>query len=273
MIKNKLKQEWDAGRPTINGWLSINSPFVAEIMAEQGYDSLTVDMQHGALSYEGMLSMLQAMRASEITPMVRVPWNHPPDIMKALDAGAYGIICPMINTKEQAEEFVKCLRYPPLGERSFGPTRVNFSAGSGYASEAAVNVCGFAMIETAEAVKNINAIVSTKGLDGVYIGPADLTLGVTNGRLAPGFDRQESEMTEVIKNILTSAKSAGIRAGIHCGSSAYAAKAISWGFDFTTLSNDVRLLVSGASEMVNEARGLINGVEITPRVKSTSEGY
>ena len=272
MKKNKLKEEWAAGRSTLNGWLSINSSFAAEIMAEQGYDSLTVDMQHGALSYEGMLSMLQALRASGVVPMVRVPWNHPPDIMKALDAGAYGIICPMINSRAEAQAFVNCLRYPPDGDRSFGPTRVNFSAGGGYASEASDNICGFAMIETAEAVKNIYEIVSTPGLDGIYIGPADLTLGVTNGRLAPGFDRQESEMTEVILKILTAAKSAGIQAGIHCGSSAYAAKAVNWGFNFTTLANDVRILASGASEMVTEARQLVFGekkIEL-PQIKSES---
>ena len=98
MIANKLKMKWADNKATLNGWLSINSSFVAEIMAAQGYDSLTVDMQHGAIGYEGMLSMLQAMRASGVTPMVRVPWNQPADIMKALDAGAYGIICPLIYT-------------------------------------------------------------------------------------------------------------------------------------------------------------------------------
>ena len=273
LIKNKLKREWSSGRGTLNGWLSINSAFTAEIMANQGYDSVTVDMQHGALDYEGMLSMLQAVRASGVVPMVRVPWNHPPDIMKALDAGAYGIICPMINTKDEAKSFVSCLRYPPHGERSFGPTRANFSAGAGYATEASANICGFAMIETAKAVKNIVDIVSTDGLDGVYIGPADLTLGVTNGRLAPGFDREETEMTEVIMKILDAAKSAGIRAGIHCGSPIYAAQAIGWGFDFATLSNDVRILVSGASSMITEARSLISGNEKVEIPDNSSEVY
>ena len=273
LIKNRLKQEWSLGHATLNGWLSINSTFTAEIMANQGYDSVTVDMQHGALDYEGMLSMLQAVRASGVVPMVRVPWNHPPDIMKALDAGAYGIICPMINCRVEANAFVRCLRYPPHGDRSFGPTRANFSAGEGYASEASANICGFAMIETAKAVDNIGEIASTDGLDGVYIGPADLTLGVTNGRLTPGFDRKENEMTEVIMKILDAAKSAGIRAGIHCGSPIYAAKAIGWGFDFATLSNDVRILVSGASSMITEARSLISGNEKVEIPDNSSEVY
>ena len=273
LIKNKLKHEWSLGQATLNAWLSINSAFTAEIIANQGFDSITVDMQHGALDYEGMLSMLQAVRASGVVPMVRVPWNHPPDIMKALDAGAYGIICPMINCRDEAEAFVRCLRYPPYGERSFGPTRVNFSAGNGYATEASSNICGFAMIETAKAVANIAEIVSTDGLDGVYIGPADLTLGVTNGRLTPGFDREEPEMTEVIMKILDAAKSAGIRAGIHCGSPTYAAKAVGWGFDFVTLSNDVRILVSGASGMVIQARSLISGNKKVEIPDNSSEVY
>ena len=129
MIRNNLKTRWDAGEPTINGWLSIASPFVAEIMAAQGYDSVTIDLQHGAVDYQCALGMLQAMRASGVVPMVRVPWLDPGAIMKALDAGAYGIICPMVNTRADAERLVSYLRYPPLGTRSFGPTRATFSAG------------------------------------------------------------------------------------------------------------------------------------------------
>ena len=129
MIRNKLKQLWAEGRPTINGWLSIGNPFTAEIMAAQGYDSITIDVQHGALDYSSVLPMFQAMRASGVVPMARVPWLEPGIIMKVLDAGAYGVICPMVNTPEQAAEFVSYVRYPPLGQRSFGPTRANFVGG------------------------------------------------------------------------------------------------------------------------------------------------
>lgn len=258
MIKNKLKEKWALGQGTINGWLSINSPFVAEIMAEQGYDSVTIDMQHGAVSYEGALGMLQAMRASGVVPLVRVPWNEPGVIMKALDAGAYGIICPMVNTAEDAGRLVSSMRYPPLGQRSFGPTRANFSAGAGYASEANSQILCLAMIETAEAMENLEAIVATPGLDGVYIGPADLTLGITNGALAPGFDREEPEMLEAIHKIRNAAAASGIRACIHCGTPEYAARAIGWGFNMTTLSNDVRLLASQANTTVAKARALLS---------------
>lgn len=257
MIANELKKRWAAGDATLNGWLSIASTFTAEIVAEQDYDSVTIDLQHGALGYSDFVPMLQAMRASGVVPMARVPWLEPGIVMKVLDAGAYGVICPMINTRADAEILVSCTRYPPHGQRSFGPTRVNFSAGPGYAAEANDEVICFAMIETAEAVKNLEDIVATPGLDGVYIGPADLTLGVANGRLAPGFDRQEEEMIAVIRQILDAAKSAGIRAGLHCGSAEYAARAIGWGFDLVSLPNDVRLLAAAAKTSVDETRALI----------------
>ena len=136
MIPNKLKRLWSEGKPTINGWCSIGNAFTAEIMAAQGYDSVTIDVQHGALDYSSVLPMLQAMRASSVVPMARVPWLEPGIIMKVLDAGAYGVICPMVNTAEQAAEFVSYMRYPPLGQRSFGPTRVSFAAGADYGAEA-----------------------------------------------------------------------------------------------------------------------------------------
>ncbi len=257
MIPNQLRRKWAKGEPTINGWLSIGSPFTAEIMAAQGYDSVTVDIQHGALDYAHMLPMFQAMRASGVVPMARVPWLDPGIIMKALDGGAYGIICPMINTRDDAEKLVASMRYPPLGARSFGPTRVNFAAGADYASQANGEIVALAMIETATGVENLDDIVTTPGLDGVYIGPADLTLGVANGRLAPGFDRREPEMVAVIKRILAAAKGAGIRACIHCGTPDYAAEAIAWGFDMVTVSNDVRLLAGAAGASVRRTRALI----------------
>lgn len=272
MIPNGLKRKWQDGQATINGWLSIGNGFTAEIMAEQGYDSLTVDIQHGFLDYNDAKGMLQAMRASGVTPLARVPWLEPGIIMKVLDAGAYGVICPMVNTAEQAAQLVDAMRYPPKGNRSFGPTRVNFSAGAGYASEANDNLLALAMIETAEAVANVEAICSTPGLDGIYIGPADLTLGVKQGQLAPGFDRREPEMIAVIQQVLAAAKSAGIRAGLHCGSPAYAAQAIGWGFDMITLSNDVRILAAAASAGVRETRELIGQTADAP-AEGTDKGY
>ena len=272
MVPNGIRALWSEGKAAINGWLSTDSPFVAEIMAAQGYDCLTIDLQHGFVGYDAARGMLQTMRASEVTPMVRVPWLDPADIMKALDAGAYGIICPMVNTREEAEKLVSYVRYPPHGVRSFGPTRVNFSAGADYGQHADAEVLCFAMIETAEAMRNLEAIVSTPGLDGVYIGPADLTLGLTGRTYPTGFDREEPEMIEAIKRVLQAAHNAGIRACLHNGSAAYAAKAVGWGFDLVTISNDVRLLAGAASASVAEARKLI-GTAPMPSQTPTRGGY
>ena len=226
MIANKLKRLWAEGKPTLNGWCSIGNAFTAEIMAAQGYDSVTVDVQHGALDYSSLLPMLQAMRASGVVPMARVPWLEPGIIMKALDAGAYGIICPMVNNAAQAAEFVSYMRYPPLGQRSFGPTRVSFAAGADYGAHANDEMLAFAMIETAEGMANLAAIAATPGLDGLYVGPADLTLGLAQGRLAPGFDREEPEMIAALQEIVAACKANGIRAALHCGTPEYAARAI-----------------------------------------------
>ena len=257
MTPNTIRRLWSEGKPVLNAWLSIGNAFSAEIIAEQGYDAVTIDQQHGFLSYEAMSAMLQAIKAGTATPMVRVPWLSAGDIMKALDAGAIGIICPMINSRAEAEQFVSYMRYPPLGQRSFGPTRAVFAHGADYGQKADAEVLCLAMIETADGMKNLDGIVTTPGLDGVYVGPADLTLGLTGRKYPTGFDREEPEIVAAIKTILAKAHQAGIKACLHCGSPAYAAKAIGWGFDLVTLLNDVRLLAAAAKSNLTETRNLI----------------
>ncbi len=260
MTGNRLREIWAEGKPVINGWLSIGNAFSAEIMAAQGYDSLTIDGQHGALDYSDILPMLQAMRASGVVAIVRVPWLEPGSIMKALDAGAFGVICPMVNTAAQAAEFVSYVRYAPQGTRSYGPTRVTFAAGSDYAGRANSEVLAFAMVETAEALSNLDAIVATPGLDGIYVGPSDLTLSVTQGRLPFGFDREEPEMIAHFQRIAAACKANGIRAALHCGTPEYARRAVGWGYDMTTVGGDVRFLAQGASVTIERFRELTGGV-------------
>ncbi|GLO69674.1 2,4-dihydroxyhept-2-ene-1,7-dioic acid aldolase [Phaeobacter inhibens] len=255
MKKNKLKQLWAAGKPAMNGWCSIGNPFTAEIMAAQGYDSVTIDIQHGALDYGDALPMLQAMKASGATLMARVPWRDPGYIMKALDAGAMGIICPMINNRAEAEEFVSYMRYPPHGQRSFGPTRAAVAM-QGYGVAANNEVLALAMIETADGMANLDEIAATPGLDGIYVGPADLTLGTQKGRLPPGFDRQEPEMIALIKQIAEACKVNDIAACLHCGTADYSAQAIGWGYNLTTVGGDSRLLAGAAGASVAAWRKL-----------------
>ena len=130
MRENRVRTIWQSGEAAVNGWLHIPSSWSAEIMSHQGWDSLTVDMQHGLMDYQTALTMLQAVSTTPVTPLARVPWNEPGIIGRMLDAGAYGIICPMINTRADAEAFVGACRYAPQGYRSLGPTRANLYAGS-----------------------------------------------------------------------------------------------------------------------------------------------
>lgn len=249
---NRIRDQWDKGLPVLNGWLSMPGMLSAEVMSRQGFQSLTIDMQHGLIGHEAMIGQLGVIDAARVAPMVRVPSRRSDLIASALDSGAIGIIGPLINTAAQAQDFAAELRYPPIGARSFGPTRAGFVYGAAYADEANESVVGLAMIETAEAVGNLDDILKVPGLDGVYIGPADLTLNLSGPSLRRGFDREEPQMIATIQDILCAAHAEGKKAGLHCGSAAYALRAIEWGFDLVTLSNDLRLLSGAASRIVED---------------------
>jgi 4-hydroxy-2-oxoheptanedioate aldolase len=254
-----LRAIWAAGHVSLNGWCSIGNAFTAEIMAAQGFDSITVDMQHGALDYTDLLPMLQAMRASGATLMARVQWLDPSQVMKALDAGVMGVICPMIGTAEEAARLVSYMRYPPEGIRSHGPTRAVYAHGRDYAAGANARVLAFAMIETAEGLANLEGILATPGLDGIYVGPNDLTLSVSEGRLPSGLDREEPEMQAHLQAIAEACTRHGRIAGIHCGTVDYADRATGWGYRMVTVGGDVRFLSAGAAEAVAGFRRLTGG--------------
>lgn len=251
-----LRQLWASGAPTINAWCLIGNPFVAEIMAAQGFDSLTVDMQHGALDDTDLLPMLQAMRASGATLLARVPWLDPAQVMRALDVGAEGVICPMVNTAEEAARFVSYMRYPPAGQRSFGPVRAGLLKGPDYPRTANAELLAIAMIETATGFANLDEIVATPGLDGIYVGPADLSLSLSQGRLAPGMDREEPEIVTALQTIVAACQRRGIIAALHCGTPEYAHRAVGWGYRMVTVGSDMRFLSEGAAQAVAGFRAL-----------------
>ena len=145
---NRIREIWAEGKAVVNSWLGIPSSFSAEVMAHAGWDSLVVDMQHGMIDYQTMVTMLQGISTTNTVPLVRVPWNDPAHIQKALDAGAYGIICPMINNRAEAEKFVGSMRYAPLGYRSSGPIRAALYGGADYHLKANDIVVALGMIET-----------------------------------------------------------------------------------------------------------------------------
>ena len=236
MRKNKLKKIFKEGKAAINGWIEIPSSYSAETMAHQGWDSLTIDMQHGAISQSDVLQIFQAISTTDVVPMARLNWNEPGQIMKVLDYGAYGIICPMVSNREQAEKFVQACLYPPKGYRSFGPTRGFMYGGSDYVDHANDEILKIAMIETKQALQELDKIMSTKGIDGVYIGPADLSLAI--GEKA-GFDKPEGHPTyEQMLNILSHAKKHNLISGIHNATPEYAKKMIDLGFQIVTVGSD-----------------------------------
>ena len=224
MRKNKLKEMFKEGKPIINGWLQIPSGFSAEVMAHQGWDSCTIDMQHGVVDYHNAVDMLQAVSTTNVTPLARVNWNEPGQIMKILDAGCYGIICPMVSNKKEAQNFVNACVYPPKGYRSFGPIRGLLYGGKDYAKHADDEILKLAMIETKEALEKLDEILDTEFLDGIYIGPADLSLALNE---EPGFDKAENTKAyNEISRILEAAKKRGLLAAIHNGTADYAIKMI-----------------------------------------------
>ncbi len=252
MRKNNLRKLIKEGKPIVNGWLQIPHSYPAEVMANQGYDSLTIDMQHGVIDYPNALQMLQAISTTDVVPMARVNWNEPGQIMKILDAGAYGVICPMVSNRKETEAFVHACLYPPKGYRSYGPIRGLLYGGPDYGKHANDEILKFAMIETKESLSNLDEIMSTKGLDGIYIGPADLSLAVG---AEPSFDIPEtSPVFKVILEILKHAKKNNIIPAIHNMSPEYAEKMIKLGFKLVTVGTDQRYMSAGAKAAIDKIK-------------------
>ena len=210
MRKNTVKEIWDGGGYAINGWCSIPSSFSAEIMAHQGFDSITIDMQHGLVDYQTAVTMLQAISTTAVIPFTRVPWRDPARLMKVLDAGSYGIICPMINNADDAEALVAACKYPPRGFRSFGPIRAKYYGGGGthgggdYHQFADEETLVIPQIETREAIKNLDEILAVPGsaastsarqtsLWPSVTSPAKVKASPRSKRRSPSFWRRRSD--------------------------------------------------------------------------------
>ena len=252
MRENRLRTIWREDGTVVNGWLHVPSSFSAEVMAHAGYDSLTIDMQHGPVDYGSLVPMLQAISTTDTVPVVRVPWHDPGLIMQVLDAGCYAVICPMVNTREQAEAFVGACRYPPGGYRSFGPYRATLYAGQDYTDHADDTVVTIAMIETRQALEDLDGILDVAGLDAVFVGPSDLGQSLGYG---PGVDREEPEVIEAIDKVLAAARDRGLAAGIFAGSSGYASRMVEKGFRFVNVSTDAQLMAKAAAGVVADLKG------------------
>ena len=258
MRENRVRTLWAENLAAINGWLHIPSAWSAEVMAHQGWDSLTIDMQHGMMGMETAIQMLQAVSTTDVVPMARVNWNSPGDIMKLLDAGAYGIVCPMIETGEECEAFVGACRFPPLGYRSLGPTRARVYAGEDYAERANDTVITLAMIETQKGYDNRDEIMSVEGLDGVFVGIGDLRLTMT-GRA--GLEASDAVLDAALDELLATAKRHGVVAGVFAAGPDHGIELIRRGYRIVSVMTDTAILGSAAAGLVDTVRaggGVVN---------------
>jgi 4-hydroxy-2-oxoheptanedioate aldolase len=247
---NTVKEKWSRGEVTYGGWLSIPSSFSAEVMAHQGFDWLCIDMQHGVIDYQVAVTMLQAISTTAATPIVRVPWNEFGIIGRMLDAGAMGIIVPMVNTPGEARAAVAACRYFPAGARSYGPTRAALYAGADYFDHANEEVACIPMIETKQALAGLDDILSVPGIDAVYVGPADMS--ITLG-LPPRMDNGGA-FEDARVAIAEGCKRHGVTAGTH-GNAHLARKHADAGYRMITVYHDVVALASGAAADLTTARG------------------
>ena len=248
----RLRDVWD-GRATYGGWLTMPGTVSAEIVGRAGYDWVCIDTQHGLIGYDAMVPMLQALTASGSPTFVRVAWNEPATIMKALDAGAEGVIVPMVNTVEQARAAVGACRYAPHGYRSWGPIRPRMIDPT-FSVDSAQDVVCAVMCETVEAMGNLDRILEVPGIDAVFVGPNDLA--VSMGIRGSSYAGENPEHRAAMERIGAAAVAHGTTAGIMCGSPEVAQQWRALGFRMLAIDSDARLLAKGAEGDAKRCREL-----------------
>ncbi len=254
MRESATKAKWRRGDVTYGAWLSIPSAFSAEVVAHEGFDWVCIDMQHGVIDYQVAVTMLLALNTTETTPFVRVPWNEYGIIGKMLDAGAMGIIIPMVNSVEEARAAVAACRYAPAGARSYGPTRAGLYAGADYFEHADAEIACIPMIETKRALQSLDDILDVPGIDAVYVGPADMS--ITLG-MQPRMDNGGA-FEEARQRIAAACSKRGIVPGIH-GDASLAARHAAAGYRMITITSDITAIAAGSSHDLALVRG--NGAD------------
>jgi 4-hydroxy-2-oxoheptanedioate aldolase len=251
MRTNKIKQLWREGNIATIGWISTGDTYTAETMANMGYDALVIDMQHGmGITADKAIHCIQVISTTDTTPIVRVPWNAPEHIQYTLDAGAYGIIIPMVNNYEEAKRAVGACLYPPLGYRSMAPNRVLYYSGNDYPDKSNEEIITLIMVETVEAINNLEEMSKVPGLDGFYVGPNDLavSLGIT-----PGIDAlQNSKHIEACQRVLDVSQKTGLIPCHHGPGPKEAARRFREGFKMCQIGNDIDLIKKGSISALEE---------------------
>ncbi len=254
MRENRMKRLLKQGKPVVGCVLSIPEPYVAESLGRYGFDFILIDMQHNPLTAAQLQEMLIALHPSESTVIVRAAWNDQTYINMVLDVGAEGVILPWVNTPEQARAAVSAAKYPPEGRRSWGPRRAGAIYGGDfeeYAAKANDNVLVLPQIEHVEAVKNLDAILTTKGVDGIMIGPADLafSMGYVTGR-------SNQQVDDMIQKVLDGCLRHGVPWGMFTGGMDQARKWLLRGGLIATGGSDTGFIAAGAAQMLKEAKAL-----------------
>jgi 4-hydroxy-2-oxoheptanedioate aldolase len=267
MRKNGLKKIIKEGGVAANGWLSIPSSFSAEIVANCGFDAVTVDLQHGMIDFSQALTMFQAISTTNATPLGRPTSSSAVEIMKLLDAGAYGVICPQVDTAEIARTVVSACRYPPVGTRSFGPPRGVLYGGADYYPNANDEILAIVMIESRQAVENLDEILDVEGIDGIYIGPNDLSLSFGGG---PGCF-PEGKIGETIELIRKRAADRGIFSGIYCADVDMCIKRIDQGFQLVNVGNDAAALKVSFLAQIDRIKTKVMGADAN--TETSDSGY
>jgi 4-hydroxy-2-oxoheptanedioate aldolase len=247
-----LRAKWKAGETAFGAFAALPCGFAAELLAVDGVDYIVIDQQHGLVDYQASLDMLRAIEGRGRVALTRVPANQGWMIGKALDAGIQGVIVPMVNTAAEANEAVMACRYQPRGTRSFGPVRAQVIMNTRDVATVGDSVLCFVMVETRQGVENVEAIAATPGLDGIYVGPADLALGLG---LPPNLDKEEPEHVAAVQKILAACNRNKIIAGIQCGNGKSARKFSDQGFRFVTFTKDSSILPSSVEKEARAALG------------------
>jgi 4-hydroxy-2-oxoheptanedioate aldolase len=255
MLDYRMREMWNRDELVISCWLMSGSPSVAESLGHVGYDVAVVDMQHSPMGYNEVYTTLLALSASNASPIVRVPGHEPSWTQRTLDAGAHGVMCPAVETREQAERFVDACRYPPLGSRSFGPYRAAMRPDGGdYTTRANESALAIIQIETMRGLENIDEIVSVPGLDGVFVGPVDLSLS-DGGPAAMDYDDQV--VAERHRLILDRCHAAGVKVGMMVQSDEQLQAIRGWGADWISIIPDSMMIVAGATQALQDVRQAI----------------
>lgn len=251
LTPDDIRARWAAGEPTYGLWAALSDPFAIELAALSDLDYICLDQQHGTIDFAHLGSLLPAIERHGVLPITRVPANEPWVIARALDAGAMGVVVPMVSTPAEAAAAVSGCRYAPRGVRSFGPIRASVSAGSSDPAFLESVLC-IVMVETVEGLANLEEIAATPGVDAIYVGPADLGLSLG---VAPTLDPVEPRHAEAIEAIRLACEKAGIAPGIQCNDGAHARRQADAGFLMVTIAKDSALLQSAVKRELAAARG------------------